>query len=88
MKDPDLESALRDMLRERAEDITDLPDSLTEFDVSGHTEPASNDDLGDLHHRGRRSRWLPAAAAAAIVVIAGGVVGVRQLADQPAEVGS
>lgn len=83
----DLETALRDMLHERAADITTLPPRLTHPDQladTDTTELLDEIDLGEPHRPGRHSRWLLAAAVAVIVVIAGAVVGIHQLADDNA----
>lgn len=82
MKDRDLENRLRNMLRERAEDITDAPDGLTRLGGSQAPGTGHVDDLANPRRRLRRSRWLPAVIAAAIVVISGGVVGIHQLVNQ------
>lgn len=77
----DLETALRDMLHERAGDITALPPRLTHPGQLPHVDGAELLDLGAPHHSARSSRWLLAAAVAVIIAIAGTVLGIRHLAD-------
>lgn len=73
-----LDTALRDMLNERAGDIDTLPARLTRLD--GHAAFELEDELltGDSMHR---STWLLAAAVALVVAVAGAIIGIRQLGD-------
>lgn len=79
----DLETALRDMLHERAGDIATLPPRLAHPDQLADTGTTELLDLAAPHRPGHTSRWLLAAAVVLIVAIAGTVVGLRSLADHP-----
>lgn len=73
-----LETALRDMLRERATDIDALPARLAH--VEDRTEVPIDEEVLDARPA-RHSAWLLAAAVALIVAVAGAVVGIRQLSS-------
>jgi hypothetical protein len=73
-----LESALREMLRERATDIDALPARLAH--LKDPTEVPIDEEVLDARPA-RHSAWLLAAAVALVVAVAGAVVGIRQLSS-------
>jgi len=73
-----LETAVRDMLRERATDIDAVPARLTRLDRDADFGP--EEELLDARPA-RSSAWLLAAAVALIVAVAGAVIGIRQLSS-------
>jgi hypothetical protein len=69
----DLDTALRAMLRERANDIDALPAAIAELNGLDIV------DTGRRHHspQGRRTAWLIAAAVAAVLAVVGAAVAIR-----------
>lgn len=72
----DLDTALRDMLRERADDITTVPAAITDLALA----PARR------HPVRRHPAWLIAAAVAAVLAVVGAAVALRGAAGQPQKV--
>lgn len=71
-----LETALRDMLQERAGDIEAVPARLTHLERDADFEP--DEEVLDARPT-RHSAWLLAAAVALVVAVAGAIIGIRQL---------
>ncbi|HEU5005349.1 MAG TPA: hypothetical protein VFT67_00175, partial [Jatrophihabitantaceae bacterium] len=67
-----LETALRDMLQERAGDIEAVPARLTHLERDADFEP--DEEVLDARPT-RHSAWLLAAAVALVVAVAGAIIG-------------